>query len=376
MRIMIMVSSLVYGGCETQVIATVKGLISKNIDVFLYFLENRVPRLSELQDEITSGKLEYFIGNKAHMLDLQAIKDIRRNVIRWQPDLVHSFLFHSDIYSRFALLGLKIPLINSERNHEYRLKSRQLLLHYLTRFRADAVIANTHAGAKFAATRYRLPESSIYVVWNGIDIDSINAKASDDSIDIKREYFGQENIKLATMVASIKPQKNHALALDVATELISMDPTWRVLFVGGAIEGSKDSHCNTIIAKYSRLKNSQNIRLTPNTDKVISIIKQSDVFFLTSKHEGFPNVIMEAMTLGVPIASTNYSDIKMIEPLKNYIVDNFDAVEMACTIHRAYDDRQLCEEIFPKWVAENVSLDLMIEKLIFIYQSTINRCVG
>jgi glycosyltransferase involved in cell wall biosynthesis len=45
-----------------------------------------------------------------------------------------------------------------------------------------------------------------------------------------------------------------------------------------------------------------------------AILAQCDVQLMTSCREGFPNVVLEGMVLGVPVVSTDYSDIRHILP--------------------------------------------------------------
>lgn len=52
-------------------------------------------------------------------------------------------------------------------------------------------------------------------------------------------------------------------------------------------------------------------------------IKASDLFIMSSRTEGFPNVVLEALTLGIPVVASNCVDFKGIiyEGINGYVVE-------------------------------------------------------
>ncbi|MDP3586958.1 MAG: glycosyltransferase family 4 protein [Sulfuricurvum sp.] len=370
---MIMVTSLVYGGCETQVINIVKALIKKGAHVFLFILEQNVPRLNELSSEIDSKKLTYHIGSKTNMFDVQSIQEIRRCCREWQPDIIHSFLYHSDIYSRLANLDNKLPILNSERNHGYNLKFKQKFLHYITRWRTTGLIANSYAGAEFAIKRYKLEKKHVHTVWNGIDIPSINQKADEIDDNIKERFFFDPNIKLATMIASIKPQKNHLYAIEIASQLTTKHTNWRVLFVGSKFSADSSDYPSEVHQAYNKKCNTEKVKFIGNRNDIAAVLKQSDVTFLTSYFEGFPNVVLEAMALGIPIVSTDYSDIRHILQFSHHIIEQDNPTKFVNAILECNENKHLYTNEYIKWVTNYASIDVMVKKLIEIYDTYIQH---
>ena len=214
------ISSLHFGGAETQVINLSKELAKQGHQVMLISLTNDVPRIAELE----GSPVEIIVENKKSILDLTVLNNLRTHIKKLQPDIIHGYLYDAEFYCRLAAIGLSIPVINSERNDNYKFNKNQMLGDYLTTRLVDGVIANSYAGMSFSKKRYQhLNEKNFHVVWNGINLDNVNQRVSHCDKDYKQDFFNNSTIKMACMVASIKEQKDYVLALQVAEKLIQSD---------------------------------------------------------------------------------------------------------------------------------------------------------
>jgi glycosyltransferase involved in cell wall biosynthesis len=99
-----------------------------------------------------------------------------------------------------------------------------------------------------------------------------------------------------------------------------------------------------------------------------AIVAQSDVFFMTSCREGFPNVVLEAMVLGVPVVSTDYSDIRRILPRPAQVVESRRADDLAWAILDAYGDRDAIAKDQKRWVRAHASIENATLELERVYQ--------
>jgi glycosyltransferase involved in cell wall biosynthesis len=304
---------------------------------------------------------------------------LRRHIRELSPDLVHSFLFDANVYSRIAALGLAIPILNSERNHGYSLNWAQALIHYLTRHLADAVIANSFAGELFARQLFGFDESRTHTVWNGIDLARIDARMAAATTPYRQLFFGSADIRLAVFVGAIKAQKDPLLALAVAEQLIDTDPRWRVAFVGASLDMSRVGYATTSGAESATLTEQVAIRwqASPHRDQIafvgqredaVEIIAAADVLFSTSHHEGFPNVVLEAMAVGTPVVSTIYSDIELILPA-DLLVHNRDAAAITAAITRVAAHRDQIGPALRAWVEARATIEYSADQMIRIYAS-------
>jgi glycosyltransferase involved in cell wall biosynthesis len=366
MNIINVISSLTYGGAETQVINLSKELACQGHSVTIITTTNYVPRATELED--TGVNLICLTKNRK--FDMALIRELRKQFKRIKPDIIHAYLYDAEFFSRLAAIGLKIPLINSERNDQYKLNTNQKVGHFLTRRLVDAVIANSYSGCQHAIGKYpNVKKSNFHVVWNGINVEKVAVRVSSYQVDIKKELFPTANIKLAVMVASIKHQKNHELALKVADKLISLDDNWRVVFIGDQLADSKDEYKNKIINLYKKLIHKDKITYLGNRNDIVEILEQADVSFLTSHHEGFPNTALESMTVGTPVVTTCFSDIQRIavEPwlvIKDHNVDSF-----VNTLIKAEQNRETLSIKSKTWVLAHCSIEVAAQNLLNVYRS-------
>jgi glycosyltransferase involved in cell wall biosynthesis len=178
-------------------------------------------------------------------------------------------------------------------------------------------------------------------------------------------------------VGAIKPAKDYPLALDVAKELVELDPSWRVLFIGDQLAKKvnygvgKDSDSGDYkamaMAHYERIGHHDRIRFAGERKDAPAIVKQCDVLFMTSRWEGFPNVVLEAMVLGTPVVSTDYSDIQQILPRTEFIVKSRSPRELAQAIIAAQADRDAIAAEQRRWVRTHASIETVTRELERVY---------
>jgi len=363
MKILYVISELSYGGAQKQLVELAREMVRRSHRITIYTLNNDVPRLAEL----AGSGVEVIVDQKRAKLDFALLQRLRRLIIKEKMDVVHGFLFDGDFYARLAAVFTGIPVLNSERSHNYSLSATQKIPHYLTRHLAKAVVANSFAGKNFAESLFRFSGDKVHVVWNGLRLADVDQLADASLRGLKAEMFKDDSVKVACLVGAIKPAKDYLLALDVAAELIRQDDSWRVLFVGDSLKSVETYHGNAktdttnykshVMAKYQALGLMQKVIFMGMRTDVPQIIRQCDVLFSTSSHEGFPNVVLEAMAVGTPVASVEYSDIRRILPFTWQIANERSVPNLVHAIQAVYEQRQLLAVLQRQWVEANATIE-------------------
>jgi N-acetylgalactosamine-N,N'-diacetylbacillosaminyl-diphospho-undecaprenol 4-alpha-N-acetylgalactosaminyltransferase len=128
----------------------------------------------------------------------------------------------------------------------------------------------------------------MYVIYNPID------KSAIDAIPALKDFFDPAYINAIT-IGRLQDVKNQALLIR-------------------AIEDCKNVRLYILGEGYLKESLNELIRANGLDDRVFLLgfeknpykfLKSADMFLLGSNHEGFPNVLLEAMCCGLPIVSTN-----------------------------------------------------------------------
>jgi glycosyltransferase involved in cell wall biosynthesis len=373
MRVLFIISDLDLGGAQKQVVELAKQLVRRGHAVAIYTLNETAPRARDLVD---TG-VDVRIDQKRSKLDRHVLGRLRRFIAEWRPDILHGFLFDGDIYARIAAFGSGIPVLNSERSSNYEISMTQRAAHFLTRPLVDGLVANSRFGGRFAQKLYGYSDEQLHVVWNGMRVDEFERRAQ-SARDYRREFFGPGEHRVATLVGAIKPAKDYPLAIDVAAALVRRAPEWRVLFLGeslapqagykAGVHSDTNDYKARVMAHYERAGISGRVKFAGARNDLPAIVKQSDVLFVTSAWEGFPNSVLEAMVLGIPVISTEYSDIREILPRTEQVIGDRSPEKIAAAIVEAYLDRDWIAAEQKRWVLAHATIEKAAENLERVYQ--------
>jgi glycosyltransferase involved in cell wall biosynthesis len=387
-RVMLLTSSLEAGGAERQVIELAKALVSSRFDPLVCSLSPEVPLAASLHER----ERRLVVVPKRWRFDVTTIPRVARVMRRERIRLVQSFLFDADMVARLAApWGGAAAVIASERNSDYERPRLQSIFLKLTRRYVDALVANSRAGQRFTMRTLGMPESDVYVIHNGVDVQRFHPR---DRVEARLALRLPAEGRVVGMVASFKPQKNHLLFLEVARRVVDRVPDVLFVCAGEVLRGAGTSafslragtgaHRN--VDDYHRRvgqaieehRLGDKVRLLGAVDAVERVYDACDLTLLTSLHEGTPNVLLESMASGVPVVATAVSDNAEIVPegRVGHVVPSGDAAAMADRVVALLTDdarREAMSRAAREWVEREFSTSALARKTGAVYDAVLRR---
>lgn len=160
---------------------------------------------------------------------------------------------------------------------------------------ADAVISNSHAAAKEVIKRLHVPKERVVTIQNSLNVELIRQLASEST---DSHPFLEVQVPLIISVGSLSGRKDYGTLIR-AFKIVKSKRQVNLLIIGEGIERPK---LESIISDLNIRDNVSLIGFDANPYKWMD---KASVFVSSSKGEGFPNVIAEALSLGLPIVATD-----------------------------------------------------------------------
>ena len=212
------------------------------------------------------------------------IKFLRNFLKQERPDIAVSFMSEPNIRLILANIGLKTRTIISVRNdpnREYASKIKHFLAKYLLPF-ADGCVFQTQEAKEWFPRRLQKKSA---IILNAVNESFFNVESSND----------KKNIVTCGRLTQQKNQKSLITAYSRIKDITDDD-----LIIYG--EGELEQELKEF-AKECGV--ADRVIFAGQVDDVISAIKNAKIFVLSSLHEGMPNALLEAMTLGLACISTD-----------------------------------------------------------------------
>ncbi len=271
------------------------------------------------------GSMEYLAKNKnlktiifpelgrelSPLNDLKIIWKLFWLIKKERPDIVHTHTAKAGLSGRIAakLAGVKKIYHTFHGNifNGYFSGLKTKLFIILERFCAllsTKIIAISEEQKKDLVKYKIAPLRKLTVIPLGFELERFK-------IDHQQKYLRallqlSEDVKLVGIVGRLVPIKNHAYFIDIAERVLKKNDNVRFLLIG---DGElKDELLAMITAKGLQ----QRVFITGFINEVEKIYSDLDIVALTSKNEGTPVTLIEALACGKPVISTDVGGVRDI----------------------------------------------------------------
>jgi glycosyltransferase involved in cell wall biosynthesis len=230
-----------------------------------------------------------------------------------RPDIVQTWMYHADLIGGLAarsagvrkvVWGVRSTAMMPGTSRSTRLL-RRILAVLSSRLPAAIVCAAEASRRAHAAAGY--DDSKMVVIANGVDVDAPTASHA-SRLQLRQECGWEGNVLVVGCVGRFNPYKDYRTFVSAAGMVCRDDPRSRFVLIGRGLDSGNED----LIGWIRATGHPDRFSLLGERRDVPSLLAGLDVFCLSSRSEGFPNVVAEAMAARVPCVVTDAGDAALI----------------------------------------------------------------
>lgn len=297
-RVALFLPTLRGGGAERVMVNLAHGFSQRGVHVDVVLAEADGVFLSR----VPPGAQVFDLGVKSVY---RAVPGLARYLRRRRPDALLSALTHANLVAVLGRLIAHVPVrtcvaVHSTLSVEVRetpgLKGRVIpgLASLLYR-RADRVIAVSEGVADDLARCASLPREKIKVIYNPVVTPDLLARAEEP---LDHPWFSDGEPPVVLSVGRLTAAKDHATLIR-AFALVRRERVARLVILG---EGNERRHLEALAGE---LGLGDDVALPGFVENPYTYMRRARVFVLSSRWEGLPTVLVEALAVGTPVVSTD-----------------------------------------------------------------------
>lgn len=334
MKLALIISSLGGGGAERVMTLLANAWVKRGNEVTLITLASNRMDVYPLDPGVRRVALDV-AGPSAHVLaalghNAVRILALRRAIAACRPDAAISFIAESNVRVLVAAAGLGVPVIVSERTflNGHHMRGTWRVLRRWLYPRASAIVAQTR---RCAIELEPLARHRVDVIANPVSVESAAGRP------LRRSKVAGHTL---LAVGRLAPEKGFDLLIEAFAKLAGRYPDWNLVILG---EGPLRADLERQVAARGL---AGRIAMPGFNGQVHEAMRRADLFVLSSRYEGFPNALLEAMAEGAACVSfdCDTGPRELIEHGTNgWLVPPGDAPALAAaldTLMRAADLRE------------------------------------
>ena len=302
-KVLHIIKSLGRGGAEMLLPETLKEHNQDRFEFhYIYFLPWKNQMVEAI--ETAGGKTSCFSAKNNIQVILQ-YSNIIDYCKKHQIQIIHAHLPWAGFVCRIVHYKTDIPVIYTEHNLQER-------YHFITKlinkwsFNFQTIAIGVSEDVTQSILQNVNPKIPYKTILNGVNIESFQRNDSEHRSVIRRQYGIPDEALLVGTVAVFRFQKRLDKWLEIIRDAIEVNPNIYGIIVGaGPLE-------QEIFAKHKELNLKGKVFFTGLQTNIKPYYQAIDVFMMSSSFEGLPIALLEAMSMGCAIVSTNAGGIKEV----------------------------------------------------------------
>ncbi len=360
LRVMFLLTSMPVGGAETLLANLVQRMDREQFTPEICCLKERGPL-----GDVLSRSVAVHSDFTRCKFDVSVLGKLTRLMIQRRIDAVVTVGCGDKMFwGRLAARRAGVPVIASALHSTGWPDGVGRMNRWLTPI-TDAFIGCARSHGEHLVSVENFPSGKVHVIPNGIDVERFCPE--DDKDVLRKQLHLPTDVPLATIVAALRPEKNHRRFLDAARLTLQEAPDAHFTIVGdGDLRNELETYCQSLGIQDA-------VHFLGNRSDIPELLRASDAFLLTSDNEAAPVSIMEAMACQLPVIASDVGSVHemVLEGRTGFLVPT-DASAFARRLVFLMQDANLANQMGREGrahVVKNASLDVMVDG----YQQLINQ---
>lgn len=326
MKICCCINTLAAGGKERVMSSLINGFVSDygaEVHVVLYGIKPEV--FYDIDEKAIIHTPQFKPGRNRLLLTLKTLAYLRKEIKKVNPDTILNL---GEIWNSFillALIGTDYPIYISDRCRPN--KSFGFFHDALRKWlypKAKGVIAQTNKAKECYIEWFQ--NNNITVIGNPIN-----------DIEIPKDNVRE---KIVLSVGRLLDTKHFDQLISIFADI--NNPDWKLIIVGG--EANNQKNMGRLQEQIVNIGLSERIELAGTRKNVVDYLLKAELFAFTSSSEGFPNVVGEALSAGLPVVAYDCiaGPSDMIQNgVNGYLIELFDQEQFKLKLQELMEDEDL-----------------------------------
>jgi len=357
-KLSILIYSLAGGGAE-RVVSILLYELKEEYDITLVLMRDKIDY------QIPSDTKIYFIEN-SNPHENGILKLLKLPYLGWRYkefcqknriDVSLAFMNRPSYVSIFSkLFGSNVYTIISERTTPSMMYRRDNLLSKVSKFlirflypKVDFIISNSEGNRLDLIENFSINSKITQTIYNPFNLKKIEKLLLDkvDGFEFKKFTF--------ISVGRLDSGKNHELLIDTFSKL-DVDKTELIILGEGELRVELEEQIQSLGLEKS-------VFLLGFDNNPYKYFSKADAFVFSSKYEGFPNVLVEALACGLPVISTDCKSgpREILAPYSDFSFQLMEGIEVTdygvlVPVNREKELMEAMKYMMNSWSKKNVKV--------------------
>lgn len=302
---------------------------------------------------------------------------LRKLLQQLRPDIVHTWMYHADLLGGLAARSVGLPnVVWCIRSTDIRKGGSKITLlirklcAWLSGYVPRVIVCAADASRKVhVAIGYAA--GKMQVIPNGFELAKLLLKNTAEST-VRDELGISHNCKVVISVGRFNPVKDHKTFIEAAGKLAAQRNDVRFMLVGRGLE----RYNAQLVSMIEATGQVGAFYLLGERNDVPACLQASDVFCLHSVTEGFPNVLGEAMAVGLPCVTTDVGDAAYLLDSPEWMIPVASPAKLAEKLNAMLSlpaaERAALGEAAATRIREHFTMDVISRRYYDLYTSLLD----